>query len=54
MFGKIANIKEKVTQPVLFPKVQQNMCEILDTFELFSNTELVQIIAEEIKTYTEY
>jgi hypothetical protein len=26
----------------------------LDTFELFSNTELVQIIAEEIKTYTEY
>lgn len=42
------------SQPVLFLKMQQNMCEIIGTFELFFSTEIDQIIAEETNTCTEH
>jgi hypothetical protein len=31
----------------LIPHVQQNVCEIVDTFELFLTNELIQIIVAE-------
>jgi hypothetical protein len=38
------NYRGKILSLILVPKVLQNVCEIVDTFELLFNTELVQII----------